>query len=306
MKSSTKTQKWRWLVLGVVALALVALPIMYLATRPQTEGPTGKVNVVTSADFYGDIAKQIGGKRVTISTVLDDPAADPHLYESNTQDAAVLTKANLVILNGLGYDDFMSKLLNASPKADRRTVTVAEVLNVGDDANPHLWYNPASMKTLAQKIADELEALDPAGADEYRRNLDAFENSLKPLEDTVRDIKGRHSQAAVADTERVAAYLLEAGGLRSLSPEGFVQAIEEGEEPSPADAQAMEALISNRTIRVLVYNLQAESPVTERLRRLAEQAGVPVVGVTETLPSGQSFTGWQTNQAKALLKALER
>jgi zinc/manganese transport system substrate-binding protein len=261
------------------------------------------VNVVAAENMWGDIARQIGGRHASVASIISDPNADPHLYSSNPRDAARLARANLVLLNGLGYDDWAHKLLGASPSSKRHELTVADVLKP-TGSNPHLWYDVPRLPDVARAVADALAAEDPKDAEYFRANAARFIQSLEPLLNTVASIESRHPGAPVAYTEAVPAYLLDAAGLQVSTPSSFARAIEDGTEPAPGDAQRMNDLISKNNVDALLYNAQAVTPVTKRLRALAARSGVPVVPVTETLPPKLTFQQWQNHQARALLAAL--
>jgi zinc/manganese transport system substrate-binding protein len=263
------------------------------------------LQVVASTNVYGDIAQQLGGGRVHVRSILSDPNADPHLFEPGTKNGLAIAQAKLVIQNGLGYDAFMDKLETAAPSSARTTLVIADLLGVhGKDANPHLWYDVPRLPAIAAGIERALVRADPKGKQHYVAALARFDRSLGPLQATVAAIRRAHAGAPVAYTEPVPGYLTAAAGLRNLAPTGFTRAIEDGSEPSAAAVAAMTALVRDRRVRVLLYNSQAVSPITSRIRAAARAAGVPVVPVTETLPPGLSFQAWQTKQAKALQAAL--
>jgi zinc/manganese transport system substrate-binding protein len=212
-----------------------------------------------------------------------------------------------VLQNGLGYDAFMTKLEDASPSKSRIVVTVAEILGIHvKDANPHLWYDVPQLGRIAGAIAAAFERADPRDASQYRAGLSRFERSLAPLRHEVAAIRARFHGAPVAYTEQVPGYLVTAAGLRNLAPESFTRPIEEGTEPAPSAVAAMDTLTSQRRVRVLFYNSQAISSITARIRDAARRAGIPVVPVTETLPSGLTFQQWQLRQARALAIALAK
>ncbi len=270
-------------------------------------GASGRPLVVASTNVYGDIAEQLGGGRVDVTSILRDPNADPHLFEPGTRTGLAVAKARLVIANGLGYDAFVDKLVAASPSSKRVEVTVADALGVhGDDANPHLWYDTPRLPELAAAIERGLVRAAPADASTFRTRLRRFDTSLGPLAHTVAAIRRAHAGEPVAYTESVPGYLLEAAGLRNVAPVAFTRALEDGSDPPPAAVAQMIDLAEQHRIRVLLYNEQAVSPISARVREAAEHAGVPVVGVTETLPPGATFQGWQLGQAKALQAALAR
>jgi zinc/manganese transport system substrate-binding protein len=270
-------------------------------------GHAGKLGVVAAENIYGDIAAQIGGPHVSVTSILTSPSADPHLFEPGTSAGLAVAGANVVLQNGLGYDAFMTRLEDASPSKSRAVVTMADVLGVhGKDANPHLWYDVPRLARIAGAVAAALTRADPSHAEVYHRGARRFERSLAPLRAEVARIRSRFGGAPVAYTEPVPGYLVAAAGLRNLAPASFTRPIEEGTEPSPSAVAAMSALVERRRIRVLLYNAQAVSPITARLQAAAKKAGIPVVGVRETLPAGSSFQQWQLAQARALAAALAR
>ena len=252
------------------------------------------VNVVASVNMWGDVARQIGGRHASVTSIIASPSDDPHLYSSSPRDAARLARANLVVLNGLGYDDWAHKLLDASSSSKRYELTIADALKP-TGSNPHLWYDAPRLPDAARAIADALAAQDPRDKAYFNANASRFVASLTPLLDTIATIENRHPGAPVAYTERVPQYLLDAAGLKIETPRGYAQAVEDGSKPNP---------VSKRDIDALLYNAQAVTPATKRLRALATSSHVPVVPVTETLPPGLAFQRWQTDQARALLGAL--
>jgi zinc/manganese transport system substrate-binding protein len=300
----TRSTALAWAAL-VALLAAVGALVAFTGSSTGDQG--GPLRVVAAENFYGDIATQIGGRRVQVTSVLSDPNADPHLFEPGTENGLAVARAAVVIQNGVGYDSFMNRLEAAAPSSHRIVVTMADVLGIsGADANPHLWYDVPRLGLVAGAIAGALERADPAGAPTYRAGLARFRASLRPLRREVRRIRAHDAGLPVAYTEPVPGYLLAAAGLRNRTPESFSRAIEDGSEPSPQALAAMNALLQGRRVRVLLDNLQTISPITQQVVRLAHRSGIPVVGVTETMPAGTSFQHWQLAQARALARALER
>jgi zinc/manganese transport system substrate-binding protein len=286
---------------------VLVLTLLLAGCGSRTASTSGRVNVVAAENVYGNIASQIGGPHVSVTSILTDPNADPHLFEPRTSNGLAVARAKVVLQNGLGYDAFMTKLENAAPSKNRIVVTMADVLGVhGKDANPHLWYDVPRLDRIAGSIATALEHADPRRAAAYRAGLARFEGSLGPLRREVAAIRARHHGAPVAYTEPVPGYLVAAAGLDNLAPESFTRALEAGTEPVPAAVSAMDELVAKHRIRALLYNSQAVSPITSRLRDSARTAGIPVVPVTETLPAGLTFQQWQLRQARALSAALEQ
>lgn len=277
---------------------------------PMTPGatshaPAGKLGVVAAENFWGDITRQIGGDTVQVTSIISDPNTDPHQYESNARDGAAIADASFVIQNGAGYDEFINKLLAATPKSGRELLDVATVVGAADDANPHLWYSPDYVRTAAQAIQVQLATEDPSHAAAFRSNLAAFLQGEQQVVDVIDQIKSKYSGQAIAYTERVPGYLVEAAGLRLGTPASFSQAIEDDSDPSPADIAAFQLALKDHKVKALLYNAQVTSPTTQRLEDLARSSGIPVVGLTETMPRGaKNFQTWQADQARALLAAL--
>jgi zinc/manganese transport system substrate-binding protein len=262
---------------------------------------SGKLDVVAAENVYGNIAQQIGGPHVSVTSILTNPTADPHLFEPSTATGLAVAKAKVVIQNGLGYDAFMTKLEDATPNKDGTDLVMADALGIhGKDANPHLWYDVPQFDRIVNTIADALVREDPAHARAYRRRERRLEYRLGVVRREVAKIRARRHGTPVAYTEPVPGYLIAAAGLRNLAPDSFTRAIEEGTEPSPSAVAAMEELISKHRIRLLLYNSQAVSPITARLRDEARRAGIPVLSVSETLPPRQSFDGWMLHNEQAL------
>ena len=276
-----------------------------------TDDPTNSsgVRIVASTDVYGDIAQQIGGDRVSVTSIIDDPDKDPHEYEADARTQLSLSKAQLVIENGGGYDDFVEKLLSA---ADNK---VAPVLNAADisgydqepaegEFNEHVWYDFPTVQKLTDELVDQLSAIDPDGAKSYEENAKTFEGQLAALEQQEKDIKASFDGAGAAITEPVPLYMLSAAGLVNKTPAAFSEAIEEGTDV-PADVLKQTTdQFSSGEVKVLVYNEQTSGAQTELVLTAAKDAKVPVVPVTETLPEGTDYISWMTTNLNALQGAL--
>jgi zinc/manganese transport system substrate-binding protein len=282
------------------------------STGPSSTTPSGAtagaapLNVVASTNFWGDIAKQVGGGHVNVTSIMSDPNADPHQFEADAKTGAALSKAQFVVENGLRYDDFMDKLLTASPNPSRVVLNAADVMQIsGPDANPHIWYDIAKIPAVASGIADQLGKLDPGDAATFTANAKTFNDSLAPINAAIANIKAKYPGAPVGYTERVPGYLVEAAGLTLATPASFAQSIEDGNDPGPADNAAMDAALTDKKIKVLLYNGQVTSPATDTVKQLAQKSGVPIVGVTETLPpTDKDFQDWQLRQVNEITTAL--
>jgi zinc/manganese transport system substrate-binding protein len=263
------------------------------------------IPVVAAENFYGDLASQIGGRHVSVTSILSDPSTDPHTYESNVENAKAIGAARLVIKNGLGYDGFMEKLLASSPRQDRVVIDVAQLLGTKKGENPHVWYDPKTMPKVAQAVADRLGQMDPADKAEFDSRLREFNNSLKPLQDQIAAIKSKHAGAKVLPIEPVFDYMAEALGLEVVDKEGtFQRAVEEGNDP-PAEAVAkFRQQLGSHSIKALIYNSQTVTPMTAQMQATAKQNNVPVVGVSETEPPGKTYQQWMVEQLLALQQAL--
>jgi len=283
----------RWLAAAVAALSLAAPAFAQAAT----------VNVVAAENFYGDVASQIGGSHVAVTSILSNPDQDPHLFEASPKTARALQHAQVVIYNGANYDPWMSKLLGASKQAKRATIVVADLVGKKAGDNPHLWYDPATMPAAARAIAAELGRADPAPKAEYDANLQKFVASLKPVDDKVAALRAQYKGVPVTATEPVFGYMSDAIGLdmRNLR---FQLATMNDTEASAQDVAAFENDLRKKQVRVLIYNSQAEAPMTKRMLKIARDGGVPTVSVTETQPAGKTFQQWMAGQLDALSAAL--
>ena len=264
------------------------------------------VPVVAAENFWGNITSQIGGHDVAVTSLITNPNADPHLFETDAHDAALLAEARVVIENGAGYDTWMGSLLSADG-GQPQIVNAASVLHVGgSDPNPHLWYDIPRVPMVAAAIASALTKAAPQDASTFRRNLATFDLSLKPLDATLATIKKDFHNVSVAYTERVPGYLLADADLDVKTPPGFARSIEDGTDPGAADTVAMRELLTNHDINVLLYNVQTVTPVTTQIRALAKAHDIPVVGVSETLPANEAtYQQWQESQMTNLLHALQ-
>ena len=269
-------------------------------------GTPNVVHVVAAENFWGNITSQLGGRDVEVTSLITNPNADPHLFETDAADAATLAAAQVVIENGAGYDTWMSSLLSADGGSPR-VVNAAKVLHVtGSDPNPHLWYDIPRVPAVAAAIAAALEKAAPQDAPSFKARLATFDASLAPLTATLATIKARFHNVPVAYTERVPGYALAVADLDVKTPPGFARAIEDGVDPGPADTLAMQQLLDDHDINVLLYNVQTVTPVTTQIRALARRHGIPVVGVSETMPAGvATYQQWQESQLTNLLHALE-
>jgi len=262
-----------------------------------------KIAVVAAENFYGDIARQIGGERTAVVSILNNPDQDPHLFETTPTTVRQIAGAQLVILNGSNYDPWMEKLIAAAPRPNRIVVNAAQLTGRKAGDNPHLWYDPATMPAVASAIADALSKADAAHAAEYAARLKTTLSSLATVTQRVAQLKAKHAGAAVTATEPVFGPMADALGL-VMRNQRFQLAMMNDTEPSARDIAAFERDLRDRKVKVLIYNNQVSERLTERLRELANKSKVPVVGVSETMPPNTSFQDWLLGELDALDKAL--
>ncbi|MFH8630463.1 metal ABC transporter solute-binding protein, Zn/Mn family [Streptomyces lydicus] len=306
--SSVQTAPVRGAALLVgLALATGCAGSSAAGSRSATATPT--IPVVASTNVYGDIAEQIGGRRVEVVSIISDPAQDPHSYEASTQNRLELAKAKVVVKNGGGYDDFVGRMLDSAKNASPSVIDAVQVSGkapkAGARLNEHVWYDLPTMGKLADRIAAALAKTAPADAGTFRHNAKIFKEKLTGLEDKERQIKQAHGGGAVAVTEPVPLYLTEASGLRNKTPADFSEAVEEGSDVSPQSLRQTLGLFTGKQVKALVYNQQTSSPETEKVKKAAGDHGIPVVPVTETLPRGEDYIGWMSANIAALKHALD-
>ncbi|WP_030235040.1 metal ABC transporter solute-binding protein, Zn/Mn family [Streptomyces sp. NRRL S-455] len=304
---------------GIVAGAVLALlggcgaaessPSSPWSPSSREAAAPAPVPVVASTNVYGDVAKQIGGDRVKVVSIINDPAQDPHEYEAETRNQLELSRAKIVVENGGGYDDFMGEMLRGANNSSAEVITGVEasgkVPDDGGEYNEHVWYDMPTMGRLAERVADALAQAAPTEADAFRKNATDFKADLDTVRAAEARIEKERGGTAVAVTEPVPLYMVEACGLRNVTPPDFSEAVEEGDEVSARVLRETLGLVADGTAEALVLNEQTPTSQTERVERTARDNGVPVVTVTETLPSGQDYVAWMTANVDALRRALD-
>jgi zinc/manganese transport system substrate-binding protein len=268
------------------------------------------IPVVASTDVYGSIAKAVGGDRLEVTSVINSPDADPHEYETTPADAVKVAQAKIVIMNGGGYDDFAARLVDAT-SAKPAVINAVDVSGLqaqvpaGEEFNEHVWYHLPTIKKVADQLAKDLGTVDSAESSTFASNAAAFNARIDTLIAKLDAVKAQHAGAKVAVTEPVPLYMTEAAGLQNATPAEFSEAIEEGTDPSAAVVNETLGLFSDKTVNLLLANSQTESPATRQVEQAATAAGIPVEGVTETLPVGvDDYVAWQSQQIDTLAKDL--
>ncbi|GLS20079.1 ABC transporter substrate-binding protein [Labrys miyagiensis] len=263
-----------------------------------------KVKIVAAENFYGDLATQIGGDHVDVTSILSNPDDDPHLFESSPSTAKALSSAGIVVYNGADYDPWMDKLLSASTNADRKTIVAADLIGRKSGDNPHLWYDPKTLPAVAAALADELGKRDSANAQTYKANLASFDASFAALTKQAEALKAKYQGTPVTATEPVFGYMAEALGFKMLNYD-FQVAIMNDTEPSPSQVAGFEKSLKDGSAKILFYNSQVSDETTKHLLQLARDNKVAVVGVTETEPAGKTIQTWFGGQLKEVGSALD-
>ncbi len=271
-----------------------------------TSGEAGTIRVVAAENFWGSIAAQLGGDKVTVTSIIDSPDADPHDYEPTTADGRAVATADLVLVNGIGYDTWASKLAAANPVDNRILLTVGDIVGVADGGNPHRWYNPADVRTVVDEITRGYQRIDPGDSAYFARQKAAFETTATAAYQAMTaEIRTRYAGTKVGASESIFAMLAPALGLDLVTPGGFLTAVSQGIDPAAADKATIDAQISNRVIKVYVYNAQNATPDVQAQIAAAKSHGIQVTTITETMtPATVSWQQWQTAQLTALRDAL--
>jgi zinc/manganese transport system substrate-binding protein len=284
---------------SILAAALIGA----FAACPSAAQDERKLSIVAAENVYGDIARQIAGKDAAVTSILNSPDDDPHLFEASPSIARKLADARIVVYNGIGYDAWMPKLLSAGKAPERKVIVVADLVRKKAGANPHLWYDPPTASAVAKALAAALGAADPPRQAEYEQRLQAFLDSLKPVAARIEEIRKGAAGTPVTATEPVYGYMAEALGLK-MRDERFQLATMNDTEPSASDVAAFESDLKSKRVKLLFYNSQATNAASRRLLEMAKANGIAVVGVTETQPAGKSFQDWMLDELGEVQKAL--
>lgn len=283
--------------------SFLAITIAVIGVAPAFAA--GAVPIVAAENFYGDVAHQIGGTDVRVTSILSNPDEDPHLFEVSPSVARAISGAKLVIYSGIDYDPWMAKLLGAARSSDRTVIVVADLVGKKTGDNPHIWYDSNTMLTFAKVLADDLSAADPAHRSDYQARLARFQQSMKPIQAKIAVLHGRLAGTPATATEPVFGYMFEALGMR-VRNQSFQLSVMNNTEPSASDVAAFENDLKTHQVKLLVYNSQASDPVAERMMKLAKASHVPVVGAAETEPPGKTYQQWMTSELDAVDQALPK
>jgi zinc/manganese transport system substrate-binding protein len=293
------------LALGVVPLASACSSSTAAASSSPGSG-SGKIVAVGAENEYTNVIQQVGGKYVQASAIMSNPNTDPHTFEASASVAQLVSSAQLVVQNGVGYDGFMNTIENAAPSPSRKVVVVQNLLGLPDSTpNPHLWYKPGTMPAVANAVAADLAAIQPAHASYFKANASAFVASLAAWNNAMAALAAKYPNTPVATTEPVADYMLQTIGADNLTPFAFQADIMNGTDPSAQDVAVERSLFIQHKVKVFVYNQQVTDSLTESFITLAQANGIPVVGVYETMPvPGYDYQSWMLAEVQALQKAV--
>jgi zinc/manganese transport system substrate-binding protein len=276
------------------------------AASGSTHAPAGVIVAVGAENEYANVIGQIGGKYVQVNAIMSNPNTDPHTFEASASVAQEVSEAQLVVQNGVGYDTWANTIENASPNPSRKVIVVQNLLGLpADTPNPHLWYKPVTMPTVANAIAADLSAIQPAHASYFKANAAAFIASLAAWNNAIAAFKAQYPNTPVATTEPVADYMLQAVGADNLTPFPFQADIMNGTDPSAQDVAVERSLFTQHKVKVFLYNQQVTDTLTESLITLAQHNNIPVVGVYETMPvPGYDYQSWMLAEVQDLQKAV--
>ncbi|GGK59973.1 metal ABC transporter solute-binding protein, Zn/Mn family [Nocardia camponoti] len=283
------------------ALTAGAAATAVLAACGGNSKDDGTIDVVASTSAWGSIATVIAGPDAKVTSIVTDPAADPHSFETTPADTAKISDADLVVFNGAHYDEFIEKAIEGKKKP---SIEAFALRADKADENEHVWYDIPTVSAVADQIAVELGKLDSAHAAGYTERANAFKTQLIGINTVTASIATAHANAPVVQTEPIAHYLLKAAGVDDRTPHEFQEAIEQETDPSPASVAATRELLTSKTAKALIYNTQTQDKITKDLRDVAAGSQVRIVEVTETLPVGLDYVAWLTANAKSLALAL--
>ena len=304
-------------IAAVTAACLVAVAGCSTASgggAPQADSGSGGsgsgrvIDVAASINAWGSILSQLGGTHVKETSIITNPVTDPHDYEPTPQDGTVVADSQLFVENGIGYDSWAAKSLAASPDSSRKVIDVGDLVHIPDGGNPHRWYSPSNVNTVADAITADLTKLDPADASYFTAQRKRFATTgLATYDQLINEIQTKYAGTPVGASESIFAPLAQALKLNLITPPSFLKAISEGTDPSPSDLSTINSQISGKKIKVYVFNSQNATPDVAQQVKAAKAAGIPVSTVTETLsPASDSFEHWQVTQLRALISALHR
>jgi zinc/manganese transport system substrate-binding protein len=287
-------------------VVLASLVAAGCGSRAGAAARKGQIVAVGAENEYANVISQIGGRYVAVTAIESNPNTDPHTFEASPSVASEVSAARLVVQNGVGYDTYMNKIESASPNPARKVVDVQHLLGLpGSTPNPHLWYMERTMPAVAAALVKDMSAIEPAHAAYFAANAARFDDSLKPWDKALKQFAERHPRTPVATTEPVGNYMLKAAGTVNLAPFGLQAEVMNGVDPAPQDVSFQNRLFSAHRIKVFLYNQQVTDSLTQKVLAEAHRTGIPVVGVSETMPTpGYDYQSWMLGEVHALQRAV--
>jgi len=297
-----------WVLAAASAVSVLGVAVAATACTPASgaAGGNGRIIAVGAESQYANVISQVGGKYVSASAIMSNPNTDPHTFEASASVARTVSQAQLIVQNGLGYDTWATTIEAAAPSPGRQVIVVQNLLKLPSSTpNPHLWYQPSALPVVAHAIAADLSAIQPAHAAFFQANAATFIASLSTWTSAIAAFQASYPNTPVATTEPVADYMLQAAGVANLTPWAFQADIMNGTDPSAQDVAAERALFTQHKVRAFLYNQQVTDTLTESFITLAQQNGIPVVGVYETMPQpGYDYQSWMLAEVQALHNAV--
>jgi zinc/manganese transport system substrate-binding protein len=290
---------WYYVILFQLLLVIFVISLINTGSNGSKQ-----IRVVAAENFWGSIASQIGGNKVQVSSIVSDPNADPHEFESSSKNARDFANANLVIINGIGYDSWANKLIDSNKSNSRQVLDLGSYFNLKSGDNPHLWYSINYTKLASQQIFRDLVKIDPNNVGYYQKNLDTLNIDLNKLDMEEKLIGLKYSNTSVSSTESIFYYMAKEMNLNLISPKDFMQAVSEGNDPPSSSVASFINQLNIKEPAFLLYNQQTESPITESMKKIASSKNIPVIGVTETMPTNNTYQQWMGNQINQIYKVL--
>lgn len=290
--------------IAIAALASVGMlaSVAACGSGQSTSEKNGTIEVAASVNQWGTVAKALGGDNVNVTSIINSTNVDAHDYEPTTSDIAKLQKAQVIIVNGAGYDAWAVK---AAQTANAIIVNAAEIGGVNDGENPHVWFSADVRKAVAQAITEAYEQADAAKKNDFDKMNDQWAAEENNVESKIAEVKQKTDGLAYAATESVASYLAEDMGLADATPSGYARATANESEPTPTDIKQFTDALKAGEIKLLVVNTQEESELTGKITDAAKSVEVPMVELTEQMPEQyDSLTAWMEGLADAFSQAI--
>lgn len=264
-----------------------------------------RINIVAAENFYGDIAKQVGGDYVDVISVMQNPNEDPHLFSVSPSMARTVAKADIVVYNGLHLDDWMTRLLSVQPEKNHSVLVVSDLIHAKPEDNPHIWYNPKTMKIYAQALTEQLIKLDPLHANYYHTQLEKIMQQQQAFEALLQQLNQQFRGTPITATEPIFNEMAQALGLKMLNFDFQLSVIHEA-GPTSSQMRQMLSDLKNKRVKLLIYSQQTTDPSIENIKKIAIQNHIPIVGISEMLPPNMTYYPWMEQQLKQISNALSQ